>query len=75
LQFKLRHFNEAKLKLPNAGSSKTQKLGTFNAKKTDYEVYSLGEDPQEAARVGAGEMKSLTALFADKRQKTYSAGG
>ena len=70
LQLKLRHLGDVQLAKPSSSDS-TQVLGKFTAKKSDYEVLSLGLD---ASSVGAGELQGLTPLLGSRSTKKYSAG-
>lgn len=53
--------------------NKSEKIGSFHVKKSDYDVYTLGSDPAQTANVGGGELRGLTALVADKKGK-YASG-
>lgn len=74
-QLKPRHLSEAKLRRPSKKTKTTEKLGDLKAKKVNYDVYTLGTDDgsEQANDIGAGEMKSLIPLLANK-QRRYSSG-
>lgn len=78
MQFgKLRYLNDIKLSLPDHADASTSapsaKVALFEHKKKDYEVYTLGDNTEDVSNIGAGEMRNMTALLANKRKK-YTAG-
>lgn len=74
---KLRYLNDIKITLPDhadaSTSASSEKIADFQHKKSDYEIYSLTDNTQDVSDIGAGEMRNMTALLANKRKK-YSAG-
>ncbi|KAK9894488.1 hypothetical protein P389DRAFT_97249 [Cystobasidium minutum MCA 4210] len=73
---KLRYLNDIKITLPDhadaSTSASSEKIADFQHKKSDYEIYSLTDNTQDVSDIGAGEMRNMTALLANKRKK-YSA--
>ena len=69
--------NDIKISLPDhadaSTSASSEKLAEFQHKKNDYEIYSLTDNTEDVSNIGAGEMRNMTALLANKRKK-YKSG-